>query len=541
MKRLIAFAIAAIMVLSMIPVMAFTASAAAEGDWTVYHNPKHDLPTNSEEPQPRPGYEYVAGEGFKTIAADYTNFSVYYTLQTKETWNLYDGIYLEMRMDAWSAGGEGQLKDNWISFNLSDKPGVEPGGTEHSNNWFSLVRHRPNDLQILESHFTADNGDKPGSLSTVGTLDNQAGTFSIPTDEDGKEIYTFEVIPNGDSFDIKVNGYTVPGAADSVSQHLNKCSVTGDWYVGITFNSGVSGGAADCVITKFGTNKDNATTPTGSDRREPDLNTRSFGEMIDASTVPAGQPALLWDANMTTVSSDPAGTNIALTAQGDGTFHALATGSTPYFMWTIKSELTYNAADFPVFAMMIKDFWGTGGTVYYCSGDTVTADDSHMINWTIYDEAGNNQEYVDDDDSYYNLIIWDLSTMNTETDPKNWADRIHSLRPSFSVDNTDPDKAEWDICYMGMFRTITDAQAYGDNYLGDKASQVTEAPTQDPATTTPEPENDTTAAPVDVTTAAPSDETKAPVKEEGCASVMGLGAVAILAAAAAAVALKKKG
>ena len=36
MKKLICLFIAALMILSMIPVMAISTSAAAEGDWTVY-------------------------------------------------------------------------------------------------------------------------------------------------------------------------------------------------------------------------------------------------------------------------------------------------------------------------------------------------------------------------------------------------------------------------------------------------------------------------------------------------------------------------
>ena len=39
MKKLICLAIAAIMVLSMIPVMAISTSAAVEGDWNVLRNP----------------------------------------------------------------------------------------------------------------------------------------------------------------------------------------------------------------------------------------------------------------------------------------------------------------------------------------------------------------------------------------------------------------------------------------------------------------------------------------------------------------------
>lgn len=61
MKKLIALAICAVMVLSMIPAMALTASAAGEGIWTTCRAPyDYDDP---ESYTPAAGYTYTS-EGF---------------------------------------------------------------------------------------------------------------------------------------------------------------------------------------------------------------------------------------------------------------------------------------------------------------------------------------------------------------------------------------------------------------------------------------------------------------------------------------------
>ena len=58
MKKLIALVIAALMILSMIPVMAISTSAAVEGDWNVLRNPQtYEDEAKGEIVVPAPGYE----------------------------------------------------------------------------------------------------------------------------------------------------------------------------------------------------------------------------------------------------------------------------------------------------------------------------------------------------------------------------------------------------------------------------------------------------------------------------------------------------
>ena len=71
-KRIIALLIAAIMVLSLIPVMTISTSAASEGDWTTYQSAANYPELTGEEVDddyiapPEAGYEYT-NDGFAVV------------------------------------------------------------------------------------------------------------------------------------------------------------------------------------------------------------------------------------------------------------------------------------------------------------------------------------------------------------------------------------------------------------------------------------------------------------------------------------------
>ena len=75
MKKVLALIVALMMIVSMIPVMAITTSAAnVPGDWTTWRSAGgYKEPDEGEEPSycPAPGYEYT-DEGFHMTSADYT-------------------------------------------------------------------------------------------------------------------------------------------------------------------------------------------------------------------------------------------------------------------------------------------------------------------------------------------------------------------------------------------------------------------------------------------------------------------------------------
>ena len=103
MKKLIALVIAVIMVVSMVPVMALSTSAAGEGEWAVLRNPAtYDAEAEGEVVIPAPGYQYT-NEGLMTIAPDWSNYTPFFTVQTVEAKSLKDGFFMEVRIDDYKA------------------------------------------------------------------------------------------------------------------------------------------------------------------------------------------------------------------------------------------------------------------------------------------------------------------------------------------------------------------------------------------------------------------------------------------------------
>ncbi len=566
MKKLIAFAIAAIMVLSMIPAMAFTASAklpatelpdAAEGPWTVYRDAKH-YREGAEGFPPAPGYKYT-DEGFTTVPADYTNSAVKFNVQTSAPQDITKGFYLQFRVDDFSYMGENGKADEWISISIQDTRGVSVSDDKYAGAWTSLIRGAGNGAADLQSFITvkADDEGKGGQFNFYG------GTaLTVPMDDNGCEIYTLEVVNNDGTYDIKVNGASALGGAD-YSKVL--ASYTDGAYISVSFHSGEMGGTGAMTILKMGTSAGDWYVPEGTDSAEPDAPVPPYGDMRDESEIPENMPALYWNASKTSFKGEPNydASNMSLLPTGNNTYHCTANQSPCYFSWGIKRDTSYEAADFPIFTMMLKNYWGSNSTIFYCAGDVISATNDCTIAWDQFSENNLAYDAIGDNEDYYTLVVVDMSTQGAK-----WSGRINSMRPDFTVNLEEADVAEWDIDYMGFFRSIEEAHAYADSYMavveeggipatpglepevddtqpeqgenpGETNPEVDTAPaTTEPATTEPaatEPAG-TTAG-----TVAGTDAGTGASDGEGCSSVIGATAVvAIMAAAAAAVALKKK-
>ena len=81
-KRIIAMLIAAIMVLSLVPVMAISTSAANEGMWTTYQSASAYEITDGTRP-PESGYGYT-DEGLTIVQPDWTGETPFVTVSSKE-------------------------------------------------------------------------------------------------------------------------------------------------------------------------------------------------------------------------------------------------------------------------------------------------------------------------------------------------------------------------------------------------------------------------------------------------------------------------
>lgn len=508
------------MVLAMIPVVTLSTGAVdIPGDWDTFRDPKDYEKT--EEFCPAAGYTYTA-DGFTIIPADYTDITPYLSISSKEKVNIKDGVYLEFRVDDYSY----EASDHWIAFSLWDTQNARPGNDKHGQGWQCLNR-------------TPGQGGAGPCQSFPEDVTKLFGqtTITPQVDEDGREIYTLEVEWDGGAYDIRVCGVTVGGSDTSVTDHLEILDPNGEFYVGIHMSSTIKSGVAAGTITKFGTSKDDATVPTGSDKKDPEENRNLIADFEDCPAPEAGQPALLWDANKSSMNSDPLGSGVDISAKGDMSYHFKMQSELAYFNWSIKGELSYKAEEYPVLAVMFRDFLHDGGGLYWYSGDFLGADGEHTLTWSAY-AAGEGGQYsaIYGEDEEYTLVIIDLSTA------KDWGGRINGLRLDFANTYWEDQDGEWDICYMGMFDTVDNAKKYADDYTGmpaitepeEESSSAPEESSSAPEESSSAPEESTTAAPVE-------SETKAPEKKSGCGSVVATGAVvAVLAAAAAAVALKKK-
>lgn len=536
-KRLLCALLCAVLLAGLIPAAALTASAAtAEGDWTVYRTPKsYEDEKNGETVKPAPGYRYTA-DGFTTVEPDWTTFTPYFTVQTKEAQPLKDGIYLEFRVDEYPYGGEDGGADHWLSFSLSDRENVYPGNIDFGNNWLGLIRGAGDGLASVQSIVTTRTTDE-----AIGTFHHKGNvSATVPMDGDRREIYTLEITWDGSEYDVKVCGTTVEGCAD-ITAKLEEWNADGEFFVGITVHAAVKDASAGITVTKFGTTAANATTPVGSDSTEPELDEYyEFAPIADPDTVPVNTPAIRWSPDTVNMKD---GYNSSFKVLGDNTWHVRATDLNSFFYFTPKHSWSYAAENFPVFGILLRNFWSDGGTLWYCAGDILQPENACTVPFSIYDGEfyGEKEEYV--------FIPVDLSDL--------WEGRIHNVRTDFMIG--DENAREFDICFAGMFRNKDEAYAYAREWLkpvcglGGETSaypsqdcdgEPTEPPYEPPVSTEP---------PVIWETVLP-DETEIPAEslidreqavedilaKYGCGSVIGFSAAAILAAAAAAVALKKR-
>lgn len=542
MKKLIALAVAAMMVISLIPVMAITSSAIVEGDWITYRNAVgYEPPEDGEEEAytPAPGYEYT-DEGLHMISPDFTNCLPYGTIQTKDTVDIDDGVYMEVRVDNFSYGGEDGTTDNWISFSIWNSQKISQGNTsDYGEGWLSLNR--------------GSNGNSDAGALAQSWISGAPSTWTLVSspaidpqlDEEGREIFTLEVTKSGEDYTIRICGIVV--STSEVSEHLKKLNPDGQFYIGISFHSGVTGGVAEATVLKFGTSKDTAETPFGQDSAEPEKNPIVIADLEDSASVPEGQPCMIFDATRSTWSGKINGSGVSgvsLDALGNNAFQVNVTDplATGYFCWNIRRTVSYKAEDFPVIAFLVEDpnCLVNGGDLRYCAGQYMTADDVRKANFAIFDDF--NRAYGDD--QVWTLFVIDLKDYLTEEElADGWTNRINSLRFDF-VEMSIYNDAEMDwfnFHWAGVFRSVEDAYAYGDTYM------AAIDPTLTPSTSAPE-----TTDPVDVpdvtdnqtnlpeeTTAEPQGGEETTNEDKGCSSSVG-SIIALMAAAAAAVALKKK-
>ena len=512
-RRCFALLCTAVMLLSAMTGL-FTAAGAVdiEGDWTVYRTPSSYIPNEDGSEKvvaPCPGYEYT-DEGFSILAPSWKDCTPFYTIQTVDKQSLQDGFYMQFRVDTYSYAGDNGA-DHWLAFSIWDTENLNPGSTKYGQGWIGLMYPMTGDVYSHVSNTTA--------FASVGKTDIES-----VKDDEGRELFELEVTYDGKDYSISVNGVTVAGLAD-VNAHLDSLNPNGDFYMGVTLYTGVRNGTGDLTVTKAGTSKDNARVPQGTDSREPEANNLVIADIADPATVPEGSPAMLWNSEL--VSKTTGESNMVLSPMGDNSYHCVASENTCEFRWVIPNSVSYDGADFPIFTMVLRNYWNDSGHFFYCAGDELVPTVNAKLTWNAHLGEG---DVVDVGDDEYFIVVIDLTGL--------WNGRIHQVVPGFTLN--DSSYNEWDICYMGFFRTIDEALEYGYDYLDiDKTQteapteEITEAPTDEATETQPE---ETAADTADVTEA---DTTAPAASSDGCKSAVGMSA-AVAWAAAAYVLLRKR-
>jgi len=186
-------------------------------DWTTYRSASdYEEPEYGEEPsyRPAPGYEYT-DEGFHMISADYTDTTPFGTIQTKTPVDLQNGFYMEIRVDDYPYGGQDGMADHWISFHIWDSQNIAPGNVlDYGQGWLNLCRTPGNgNIGPAQSFICSSAG--------AGSFLYQGDVAICPLlDENGKEIYTFEVVYDRGEYLIYICDVLIQGTAN-IANHLN--------------------------------------------------------------------------------------------------------------------------------------------------------------------------------------------------------------------------------------------------------------------------------------------------------------------------------
>ncbi len=449
---------------------------------------------------------------------------------TTDKYNINDGVFMEIRVDDFVPGS-----DYWLSFHIWDEQTIALPYAEYGRGYINLIRF-----------FRQSNGADSGSaavenyLMTDTLFDRQLSGPAFPTyvDDDGKQIFTFEVKFDStkECYVIKCNDVVVSEENNpKITEELKKYDANGNFYVGVSMHTTATDATAALTVTKFGESAATATVPTGSDSKQAENNPYAADwELSDPDTVPENTPALLWDAAGTSFAGDPTGTNLTFDPLGNGGYKLTTSGGeTVTLTWTIKKELAYDGYDFPVFVMLSKNLNCNTGHLRYCAGAVTGFSDADTTVWQMFHKG--TRWFTDANGDLYSMIVVDLTD--------EMIGRIHALRIDF---NQPEANVTWDIMYMGMFRSIDEADAYTATRYADTLTpyEFGDNDTESETDTDTETEGIDTVTDTE-TEAATENNTQAPTEtttdEGGCGAVVGMSAAAVLlSAAAAAVVLKKK-
>ncbi len=522
MKRFLSVLLASLMVLTMAVVLVVPTSAALEGDWVTSRSGA-DYEDEASY-CPAPGYHYDPEMGFVMDPPVYANDTTpFVQAHTRNPVNLKadnDGngnsvslkfTVLEYAYD----GGEG--KDQWICLTLNSQPRSTPGSVDYGEGMCILIRGGGYGSAQVQPFYVDKDGKNFSPCAAFPTVD-------VPFNDNDQEVYTFTVKYDETGYTYAVNDHWF--AADEYLNTLFDEVFAEGAYVGLLCQTGYANTKISLAINEWQGN-----LPVGDDSADPEEDLREKAPIADSATIEANMPAVLWDSthrDFRKISLSGGDYSI----NDDGSVKIKIATVSPYISFGIKSEVSYEAADFPYIAVLTQNCYANSGNVYYCAGPILTAENSYSENWDIEDtvyEGG------------WALGLMDFSDYNED----GWYGRINSLRVGFDFsadDMADDEFNTFNVAFIGAFRSAEEAKAYTEAWLTSKgyaAGEVTEAPTTEaPTTEAPETEAKTD-APATEAPAGSEAETEAPAKS-GCGAIVAAPVVAVIAMLGVAFVAKKK-
>ena len=524
MKRFLSVLLASLMVLALAAACVFSTSAALEGDWVTSRSGSDYEDEGSY--CPAPGYHYDPALGFvmdpPTYAKETTPFV---QAHTKNPVNLKadndgQGYAVNLKftvLDYAYDGGEG--KDQWICLTLNSQPRSTPGSVEYGEGLCILIRGSGYGSAQVQPFFVDKGGKNFAPADAFPSVE-------VPMNDKDQEEYTFTVKYVDGTYVYAVNGHEFTANAE-LAAHFDEVLAEGA-YVGLLCQTGVADTTIAFAITEWQGN-----LPVGDDSADPEEDLREKAPIADSATIPANEPAVLWDSTLRDFRKiSLSGGEFSI--NDDGSVHINIQTVSPYVTFGIKSEVSYEAADFPYIAVLTRNCMANSGNVYYCAGPILSAENNYSENWAIDDVV-----YSDG----WALGIMDFSDYNED----GWYGRINSIRVGFDFsadDITDEEFNNFDIGFIGAFRSVEEAQAYTAAWLTAKGygatvetEPETEAKTEAETEAKTEAETEAkTEAGTDATTEA---ETEAE-KKSNCNSIVAAPVVAFIAILGVAFVAKKK-
>lgn len=537
MKKIVSAILAVLMIVSVMSVLAVIPASAEEsnsddsvadvtgmwnayGDATAYPKGEDGNPDYTKHPDGTlPGMEYK--ENGLHVWGNYSSAvgeSPKFSIMSSEMLNLKEGISMTVEVDQFSYNS-----DNWFSFSIWSDQCVAQASNDYGYGYTSLIRTYSKggvfkEFDTMESYISDKNywyeGDgyapgiagsasNPMTFNRFGTGDGQGeddiDNYRDELYQNGKYILTMTLNYNKNTgtYELNICGVDVP--SDLLSDYLAKRFPNGMAYVGFTLHSDKPDTDVSATLTEY-----NTATPVGGDYRVPSCTRTNIADVVSKDELDGKDHVLYMDSTSADdydkVGEFSGSMEVTYTALKNGMFNIVPKQSGhPWVMLSPKDTSSYSIADYPVFAVVLRDYClcvlgnnedqdsclgSEQFMAYICAGDIWKSGADCLFQEsanTVYgkDESG--------DGHYYTLILFDTSSKSSSklyqgTQRIHKAQFVWDYQPGEGV-LSNPGQNNWEFCYGAFFENESSAQSFADEYVKnisacthpDEYVEVTEA------------------------------------------------------------------